>query len=242
MDERGSPGWFCLSGTISLAISAAFFAGLLSYLLYRAPTFSFSPSELWEDFEIDEAWLKDLSVQQVDLVDEMGDLKEERVSPQKSVAESVKELFGESNSTAKPEELLTQVTPIVGRVAIPDFKLDDTRDVKKPDLAAFKALNTSKPSAQEAATQKSLEARYYKELYKRLYNAWQVRNSDLGRMARIEMRVDRGGEFTYRIVSAPDDPSYRERLIAALKIAQQSKLEPPPRALTLNLDFQVKEE
>ncbi|MDR2151742.1 MAG: TonB C-terminal domain-containing protein [Helicobacteraceae bacterium] len=248
MDSANRVSWFYLSGTISIGLCSAFFAGLLAFMLYRAPTYQFSPSDIWEDFELDEETLKYLAAQSIDVF-EAEDPKEESIAQEKSAADVIKELFGDSNSTTNPDDLLLANPKVnAGRVALPNFSLDDLdkdgaeTKINRPELAAFSAINSAKTAQQDIASQKPLEAQYYKELYKRIYNAWQIRNSDLGKIARIEMRVDRGGDFTYRIVAAPDDPFFKDRLIAALEQARASKLEPPPRALTINVDFQVREE
>ncbi|MDR0664633.1 MAG: TonB C-terminal domain-containing protein [Helicobacteraceae bacterium] len=249
MDSNSHAGWFCLSGTISVAFCSVFFAALMTFMLYRVPVISFSPAELMEDFEIDEEWLKSLTSQSIELIEEIEMPYDASVAQEKSVADAIKELFGDSNATVKPEDLLPpNPTANAGRVALPNFSLDDLdkdgtqTKTNRPELSAFSAINSARSAQREVAAQKPLEAQYYKELYKRIYNAWQIRNSDLGKIARIELRVDRGGDFTYRIVGAPDDPFFRDRLIAALEQARQSKLEPPPRALTINIDFQVREE
>ncbi|MDR2638674.1 MAG: TonB C-terminal domain-containing protein [Helicobacteraceae bacterium] len=251
MDSNsGSVGWFYLSGTISIAFCTACFLGLLAFMLYRAPVYQYSPADIWEDFEVDPDWLKSLQeAQPIDFVEDFEYPKEEAPPQQKSAEDAIKELFGETNATVNPNDLLAQTPKLsAGKVALVDFSLDDLdkdgvkTKTNKPDLAAFNAINSSKAAQREIASQKPLEASYYKELYKRIYNAWQIRNSDLGKIARIEMRVERGGDFTYRIVSAPDDPFFRDRLVAALEQAKASKLDPPPRALTINIDFQVREE
>jgi hypothetical protein len=248
MDSRGSLGWFYLSGTISIALCSALFTALLAFILYRAPVFTFSPSDLMEDWDVNEDWLKSLNAQSIDVIEEFEGIDEESIAQEKSAAEAIKDLFGDSNASVNPDDLLLPNPKINGTVALPNFNLDDLNKdgaetkTNRPELAAFSAINSAKTSRQDAAAQKSLESRYYKELYKRIYNSWQIRNSDLGKIARIELRVDRGGDFTYRIVSAPDDPFFRDRLTAALEQARQSKLEPPPRALTINVDFQVREE
>ncbi|GHV01229.1 hypothetical protein AGMMS49521_0980 [Campylobacterota bacterium] len=240
-------GWGILSGVISLSISLSFFLGLLAYMLYRTPTIraSFNDGIIIDVFE-QPAPIK------TQLENFIGE-QEKVTPPPPGAAKTIKNLFGETNTTASIDELLeeakkaSQLANRLPNISVDTGETDGRESRLKPqnlELAAFKAINSQEEGAGSSSGSKtplSLEDSYYSEVYKRLYAAWQPGHSDLGKIARIDLRIERSGAMSYRIRTYKGDQPFVDRLTAALETIRTTGFKSPPHLMTLDVHFEVKE-
>ncbi|MDR0746720.1 MAG: TonB C-terminal domain-containing protein [Helicobacteraceae bacterium] len=222
--------WYYASAVISFALSSFSFFSLLAYILYQAPVIRTSLS----DSAIDVLFELPASPQANE-----PPVDEEVNIPPPPPAKKIRDLWGESNATAEKvaEEIRKED---INRPLGESLRVDSRLDRSKPELQAFKAINTAGGAVQDGKAD-SIESRYYSEVIKRLHDAWQASHSDLGKMAVIKMRIERGGQVSYTIVKYSGDQPFIDRLESALERIKATGLEPPSRLLVLDVNFKVEE-
>ncbi|MDR3162334.1 MAG: TonB C-terminal domain-containing protein [Helicobacteraceae bacterium] len=165
-------------------------------------------------------------------------LVDEEVNIPPPMAKKIRELWGESNATVEKvaEEIRKEE---INRPLSESLRVVSRLDQPKPVLQAFKAVNTA--GGAQGGKPDNIESRYYSEVVKRLHAAWQASHSDLGKMAVIKMRIERGGQVSYTIVRYSGDQPFIDRLEGALERIKATGLEPPSRLLVLDVNFKVEE-
>lgn len=241
MVNRAADRWFYLSGLTSLLFCALLFFALIAFMHFRAPVITaVSTEEITVSLEMPIALEPEVTAEEATPVMQSG-------SPL-----SVRDMFGEINATASMQDLLAQKSRpktqnvLAPRIELPGDAGQPSRLPKAPlELQAHAKVETGSVQGTQSATavvsQASVQDKYLSMIHKRLAAAWHPGHADLGKMARIEMRIFARGSVAYEIKTVQGDQPFVDRLTAALEKIRAEGVEPPPQALKLDVRFVVKE-
>ncbi|MDR2904885.1 MAG: TonB C-terminal domain-containing protein [Helicobacteraceae bacterium] len=248
MRRERADRWFYASGVISLCFTSVFFFGLIAYMTYRAPVIRVGE---FEETEVNSDWLaqqlkyKQVMQVSIDLIAPQADKPKEAAPPQPSEKKTIKDLFSETNVTTNLEDLLLPAS-VEEKVA----KVNDTPETRKepddqPELTQFTTISTvqyAKGDTTLSEISGEINA-YYLEVRKRLRASFMPIETDLGKIAIVEVRIAPNGAFEYKFKSESGDPTYKDRVEAAVLEAQKIGLPPPPKGkqLKIEVNFKVEE-